>query len=47
MRLFTLLAVVGLGLGPLASSGSAHHSTNNIYDEEQTVEITDVSEMRR
>jgi hypothetical protein len=42
MRVFTLLAVVGMGIGFLTSSASAHHSTNNIYDEEQTVEVTGV-----
>ena len=42
MRFFTLLVVVGVGLGILTPSGLAHHSTNNIYDEEQTVEVTGV-----
>jgi hypothetical protein len=42
MRFFTLLAVIGMGLGLLVPSGEAHHSTNNIYDEEQTVELTGV-----
>jgi len=40
MRLFTLLAVAGLGLGLLASTGEAHHSTNNMYHEDQIVEVT-------
>lgn len=39
MRILALLALAGMGLGLLAPAGSAHHSTNNIYDEEQTVEV--------
>ena len=42
MKLFTLLAAGGLVLGLLVGSGSAHHSTNNIYDEEEVVEVTGV-----
>ncbi len=42
MRLVTLLALAGVSLGFLAAPASAHHSTNNIYHEDQTVEITAV-----
>ena len=42
MRFLTLLATTGLSVGLLTAAGSTHHSTNDIYDEEQTVEITGV-----
>jgi len=42
MRFSTLLVIAGLGLLLLTPSGSAHHSTNDIYDNSQTVEITGV-----
>lgn len=42
MKLFRLTALIGASTGLLAVSGAAHHSTNNIYHEDQTVEITAV-----
>lgn len=41
MRLSTSLAIIGLGL-LLAPASWAHHSTNDIYDQSQTVEVTGV-----
>lgn len=40
MRFLTVFAIAVLGLGRLASAGPAHHSTIDIYDESQTIEIT-------
>jgi hypothetical protein len=39
MRSYTLRGIAVLGLLMAAGSGAAHHSTNDIYDESQTVEI--------
>jgi hypothetical protein len=40
MNVSRLLAAAGICLGLLALPGLAHHSTNDIYDESQTVEVT-------
>ena len=40
MRFSILVVIAGLGLAIVTSPGWAHHSTIDIYDEEQTVEIT-------
>jgi hypothetical protein len=40
MKIPRVLAVTGLGLGLLVLPGLAHHSTNDIYNEAQTVEVT-------
>lgn len=42
MKLSTFLVIAILGLGVVALPGVGHHSTNDIYDEEQTVEIRGV-----
>jgi len=42
MRFHTLVLTAVLGLGLAASAAWAHHSTNDIYHEDQTVEITGV-----
>ena len=42
MRLSTLLALASLGLVLLTTPVEAHHSTIDIYDDSQTVEITGV-----
>lgn len=42
MRFFTICAIAALGFGAFITPGLAHHSTNNIYDEERVVEITGV-----
>jgi hypothetical protein len=40
MRISKSFAVAALGIGLLTGSAAAHHSTNNIYHEDQTVELT-------
>lgn len=42
MKLFISLAGAVLGLGLLGSSAQGHHSTNNIYDESKTIQVTGV-----
>lgn len=42
MRSYTLIAIAGLGLALAVPHALAHHSTNDIYDEEQVVEVTGV-----
>ena len=40
MKIHYDLAVTGFGLGLLVLPGQAHHSTNDIYNEAQTVKVT-------
>ena len=40
MKIPTGLAVTGFSLGLLVLPGQAHHSTNDIYNEAQTVKVT-------
>ena len=42
MRFSTLFVIAGLSLGLMTPFSAAHHSTNDIYDGSQTVEITGV-----
>lgn len=40
MKLSTMFVIAVSSLGLAVLPGAGHHSTNDIYDEEQTVEIT-------
>jgi hypothetical protein len=40
MKTFTLCIAVVVGLGLMVVSVGAHHSTNSVYDEAKTVQVT-------
>jgi hypothetical protein len=40
MKTFTLCVAMIVGLGLMGSSVGAHHSTNSVYDEAKTIEVT-------
>jgi hypothetical protein len=42
MKVSTFFVIAVLGLGVVAVTSVAHHSTIDIYDDEQTVEVTGV-----